>query len=114
MSPDRKPHEEPKWDGTDRRNEPPRAPWKLERRISTGDLLVLCGALSGFLVFSWGIASSFKDALALQDKRLTVIEEKQAMQANVDSRQDVQLRDAMRDIKSDLGDIRRIMLERPR
>ncbi|OWY40061.1 hypothetical protein CEK28_04820 [Xenophilus sp. AP218F] len=76
-------------------NETARAPsWHFEKRINLGDVLTtlaLVGTLLGFML--------------TLDRRLTVVEEKQAQQAVIDRQQDERQREQSNEVKAELKDI---------
>lgn len=75
--------------------------WRFKREISSGDLIL--GLTLAGSVFLWNTNI---------DKRVAVIEAAQVAQAATDARQDREAREGLRDIKLDLAEIRRILLER--
>lgn len=75
--------------------------WRFKREISSGDLILglsLAGA-----VFLWNTTI---------DKRVALLEAAAISQQSTDARQDREQREALREIKLDLAEIRRILLER--
>lgn len=72
--------------------------WQFKREVSTGDLLIAVGFIVSAVM---GYTS--------MDKRITVIEEKQAMQARIDDKQDAALRDGMRRIEDSLNNIQNFL-----
>ena len=87
------------WDGQDRRGTPPPAPdhkgVKFDATINLGHMLTFAGfVIAGFTAWS------------TLDKRVTVIEERAAFQAQIDRTQDANLAANMAVIKESLGEIK--------
>lgn len=74
--------------------------WHFKREISSGDLILAVAMVIGLI--SWGSGI---------DKRLTSVEERQAMQQRVDAAQDTVVRDAMTRIEGTLRDIQQFLLQ---
>lgn len=72
--------------------------WQFKREVSTGDILIAIGFIISAMM---GYAS--------MDKRISVVEEKQAMQARIDQQQDSTVRDGMARIEVALSDIQRFL-----
>jgi hypothetical protein len=81
-------------DDMDRREEK----WRFKREISTGDLILAIGTLVSAIWWGGKI-----------DARVTVVEEKQAMQARVDAAQDNAVHDGLARIENQLSDIQRYL-----
>lgn len=83
------------WDGEDRRQRPPPAGVKFDATINLGHILTFLDfILAGFTAWT------------TLDKRVTVIEERAALQAVVDRNQDGQLTQNMQAIKESLTEIK--------
>lgn len=79
--------------------------WRFKREVSSGDLILAISLAGGMFMWGKGI-----------EQRVAIIEDKQVLmatvQAQTDSRQDQATRDGLREIKGDLAEIRRLLLER--
>ena len=85
------------WDGTDRRGTPqaPSHGVKFDPTVNLGHVLTFIGFMSAIFA-----------AWTTLDKRVTVIEERAAFQAQIDRAQDSKLAESMVQIKEALTDIR--------
>src|SRR5271157_5948551 len=72
--------------------------WTFKREISSGDLLIAVGM--GLGLFLWGNKI---------ETRLSVVEEKQSMQARIDAQQDSQMTMGLSRIETSLNDIQRYL-----
>lgn len=87
---------QPDWDGQDRRSQPPASDHKprFDPTINLGHILTFVG----FMLTIFG-------AWTTLDKRVTIIEERAALQTIVDKNQDATLNTALQSIKESLGKI---------
>ena len=72
--------------------------WTFKREVSSGDLLIAVGM--GLGLFLWGNKI---------ETRLSVVEEKQSMQARIDAQQDSQMTMGLSRIETSLNDIQRYL-----
>lgn len=90
------------WDGQNRRSHPPAHPEQHQPRGVKFDPTVNLGHILTFVGFMVAIFTAWTTL----DKRVTVIEERAAFQAQIDRNQDAKLTESMTSIKEALTDIR--------
>ena len=71
----------------------PNGSWHFERRINLGDVLTSLAMVGTLALFMFNL-----------DKRVTVVEERQAQQAAVDRQQDERMREMITDVRGALRD----------
>jgi uncharacterized coiled-coil protein SlyX len=86
--------------------------WHFERRVSLGEVFTAAGLMLTIYFAANSVIGEFRTANATMDKRVSILEEKAAMQKTIDAAQDALTRDGQQRIEQSLSELNRFLRER--